>query len=302
MKLRLDQVSARHPAARAASAPALRRLTLDVAAGEQIAVIGPSGAGKTTLLHLLACALRPSEGGLTLAGRDPWALSRSELQRLRGRLFLAPQVPPLPPRQRVVTAVLAGRLPQIGLWHSLRSLFYPTAIAEADAALAQFDLSDKLFARVDRLSGGERQRVGLARALVALSAAGPPQGARAPSGGSEDTRVPSVGATLLLVDEPLSALDPTRAVQAIGALTGAARERGATLVTTLHHVEMALRHFPRIVGLREGELAFDLPAEQVTPERLQALYAQHLDELTGPPPAGLELPASAPQPVVMHCR
>ena len=277
MMVRLDQVSARHPAARAANAPALRGLTLEVAAGEQLAVIGPSGAGKTTLLHLLACALRPSEGSLTLAGRDPWALSRGELQRLRGQLFLAPQVPPLPPRQRVVTAVLAGRLPQIGLWPSLRSLFYPTAIAEADAALAHFDLSDKLFARVDRLSGGERQRVGLARALVA-------------------------DAGLLLVDEPLSALDPTRAAQAIVSLTEAARARGATLVTTLHHVEMALRHFPRIVGLREGELAFDLPAEQVTPERLQALYAQHLDELTGPPPVGLELPASAPQPVVMHCR
>ncbi|WP_137894532.1 ATP-binding cassette domain-containing protein [Ramlibacter sp. 2FC] len=277
MMLRLDQVSARHPAARAASAAALRRLTLEVAAGEQLAVIGPSGAGKTTLLHLLACALRPSEGGLTLAGRDPWALSRGELQSLRGQLFLAPQVPPLPPRQRVVTAVLAGRLPQIGLWHSLRSLFYPTAIAEADAALARFDLGDKLFARVDRLSGGERQRVGLARALVAE-------------------------ASLLLVDEPLSALDPTRAAQAIASLTEAARERGATLVTTLHHVEMALRHFPRIVGLREGELAFDLPASQVTPERLQALYAQHLDELTGPAPSVLDTPAPPPQPAVMHCR
>ncbi len=277
MKIRLDGVAAQHPAAKRDAPAALRGLSLDVAAGEQIAIIGPSGAGKTTLLHLLACALPPSAGSVQLGERNPWQLPRHQLQRLRGELFLAPQVPPLPPRQRVVTSVLAGRLPQIGLWQSLRSLFYPTAIAQADAALARFDLSDKLFARVDRLSGGERQRVGLARALV-------------------------TEAGLLLVDEPLSALDPTRGQQAISSLTHAARERGATLVCTLHHVEMALQHFPRIVGLRDGELAFDLPAAQVTPERLQALYAQHLHELTGPAREPLDLPAPVVPPAVMHCR
>jgi phosphonate transport system ATP-binding protein len=276
MKITLQSVSARHPAAQRDAGAALRSLSLQVAAGEQIAVIGPSGAGKTTLLHVLACALPPASGNLQLDARDPWQLPRSQLQRLRGELFLAPQVPPLPPRQRVVTSVLAGRLPHIGLWQSLRSLFYPTAIAQADAALARFDLSDKLFARVDRLSGGERQRVGLARALVTQ-------------------------ASLLLVDEPLSALDPARSQQAIGALTQAARERGATLVSTLHHVEMALQHFPRIVGLRAGELAFDLPAAQVTPQRLQALYAQHLHELTGPAPLA-DAPVSGLPRAVMHCR
>jgi phosphonate transport system ATP-binding protein len=75
-------------------------------------------------------------------------------------------VPPLPPRQRVVTAVLAGRLPAMGLWQSVRSLFYPSDIPAAFEALDRFDLADKLFERVDRLSGGERQRVGLSRALL----------------------------------------------------------------------------------------------------------------------------------------
>jgi phosphonate transport system ATP-binding protein len=79
-------------------------------------------------------------------------------------------------------------------------------------------------------------------------------------------------------------------------------QRGATLVATLHHVEMALAHFPRIVGLRDGELAFDLPAAQVTPERLRALYAQHLDELTGPAPDVADTPPAASQPAVMNCR
>ena len=277
MRLDLQSVSGRHPSAKSDASPAIRELSLQVAAGEQLAIIGPSGAGKTTLLHLMACALKPSNGRVLLDNADPWLRSRKSLQELRGALFLAPQVPPLPPRQRVVTSVLAGRLPHESMWASLRSLFYPTDIPRAERALAGFDVSDKLFDRVDRLSGGERQRVGLARALVS-------------------------NARLFLVDEPLSALDPTRSKRAIETLTQTARERGATLVATLHHVEMALAHFPRIVGLRDGVLAFDLPSGDVTERHLQELYVQHLDELSGAAKADDYLFPTAPVPVVMHCR
>ncbi len=209
-------------------------------------------------------------------------LSRRGLQALRGQLFLAPQVPPLPPRQRVVTAVLAGRLPAWSLAHSLRSLFYPSDIAAAHAALAQFDLADKLFERVDRLSGGERQRVGLARTLLAP-------------------------ARLWLVDEPLSALDPQRGAQAAQTLVTEARARGVSLLASLHHVEMALAYFPRIIGLRQGQILFDLPAAAVTPTMLKQLYApQHgraTDADAAPEPTGLALgPAASPAPALMQCR
>jgi phosphonate transport system ATP-binding protein len=277
LKIDLQGMAVRHPAARPGAAPALKPLDLRIARGEQVAVIGPSGAGKTTLLHALACALQPGAGGLRLDDTDPWTLPRRALQRLRGRLFLAPQVPPLPPRQRVVTAVLAGRLPAQGLGASLRSLFYPSDIPGAHAALSRFDLAEKLFERVDRLSGGERQRVGLARALLAP-------------------------ATLWLIDEPLSALDPTRARQALATLVAEARERGVTLVATLHQVDAALASFPRIVGLRDGALAFDLPAAEVTRERLARLYAQHEHELLGAPPAPVAETPAAAAPAVMHCR
>ena len=220
----------------------------------------------------------------TSAALALWALSVRALQQLRGRLFLAPQTPPLPPRQRVITAVLAGRLPQLSLAASLRSLFYPSDIAAAEAALTRFDLSPKLWERVDRLSGGERQRVGLARALLAP-------------------------ATLWLVDEPLSALDPARSTLAIDTLTTAASERGATLVATLHQVDVALNRFSRIIGLRDGALAFDLPAAEVSREHLTRLYAQFEHELALVPPttpAAVEsrepLAPLAPLPAVMHCR
>ena len=277
MKLALQAVSVRHPAARATAPPALQALGLQVRNGEALAVIGPSGAGKTSLLQLLACALPPSTGVLYVDGQDPWALPRRDLQGLRGRLFLAPQVPPLPPRQRVVTAVLAARLPAMSFGASLRSLFHPNDIPAAHQALERFGLADKLFERVDRLSGGERQRVGLARALLAP-------------------------AELWLIDEPLSALDPTRAEQAMLTLVQAAAAGGKTLVASLHQVDMALAHFPRIVGLRAGELQFDLPADQVGSDRLQALYAQGDDELQRLQSAAADDPASTQAPAVMHCR
>jgi len=278
VKLDLSGCSCSHPAARPGAPGALQGINLQVAHGEQLAVIGPSGAGKTTLLQVMACALPPASGHLHVEGVDPWLVDRSSLQRLRRRLFLAPQVPPLPPRQRVVTSVLAGRLPDMGLWASLKSLVYPQELDAADAALAQFDLAEKLFERVDRLSGGERQRVGLARLLVS-------------------------SAELLLVDEPLSALDPERGRQALQTLTRAARDRNATLVATLHHVDMALAHFPRIVGLREGGLVFDLPTAEVTPAVLRDLYASHPHELDGAAPASApNLTIAEPPPVAMQCR
>jgi phosphonate transport system ATP-binding protein len=211
-----------------------------------------------------------------LDGQSPWALRRRDLQALRGRLFLAPQVPPLPPRQRVVTSVLAARLPALSLAASVRSLFYPDDIDGAHAALDRFDLADKLFERVDRLSGGERQRVGLARALLSP-------------------------ASLWLIDEPLSALDPTRARQAIDVLLAQARARQATLVATLHQVDVALERFPRIVGLRAGRVAFDLPAAQVTRPMLADLYGSEFERLDAPADDAVSVPPS-PAPVVMHCR
>ncbi|MDX8386332.1 MAG: ATP-binding cassette domain-containing protein [Gallionella sp.] len=226
---------------------ALNDINLSVAPGEQIALIGPSGAGKTTLLHTLACAHPPLKGTLELFGVSPWSLGHTKRHRLRARIFLAPQTPPLPPRQRVVTAVLAGRLPHWGLWQALASLIKPRDADMAYQALARFDLQDKLYARVDRLSGGERQRCGMARLLVS-------------------------SADVLLVDEPLSALDPTLALQTLTTLQQEAQERNATLVCSLHQVELALAHFPRIVGLRQGRIMFDVPRTEVTPEMITALY------------------------------
>lgn len=239
----LSQVSVRHTQT---PVPALHAISLHIEAGEQVAIIGPSGAGKTSLLHTLALAHQPTEGELKWMAQQPWQLSSRQRHRLRKQLFLAPQVPPLPPRQRVVTAVLAGRLPQWSWWQAMRNLFKPIAARDAWLALMRFHLQDKLYWRVDRLSGGERQRCALARLLVS-------------------------DARLLLVDEPLSALDPVLAQHTLQVLQDEARQRGATLVCSLHQVDLARAHFPRIIGLREGRIMFDCasPSEAMIKDLFQ---------------------------------
>ena len=126
---------------------ALRGVDLSIASGERVAIIGPSGAGKSSLLGLLASALPPSSGAVELLGADPWRLPASARQRLRTRIGLIHQAPPLPPRQRVVTAVLAGKLGQWGLGKSLLNLLHPVDIPGAREVLARLDLADKLFAQ-----------------------------------------------------------------------------------------------------------------------------------------------------------
>ncbi|NRR28787.1 ATP-binding cassette domain-containing protein [Oxalobacteraceae bacterium] len=246
------------------AAPALQGISLNIAQGEQLAIIGPSGAGKTTLLATLACAHRPADGLFQMFGIAPWSLAQAARHQLRARLFLAPQTPPLPPRQRVVTAVLAARLPHWSLWRALLSLLRPADPAAAFAALQRFNLGDKLYSRVDRLSGGERQRCGLARLLLS-------------------------NAQALLVDEPLSALDPALSELTLQTLHQEASARGATLICSLHQVDLALSHFPRIVALRDGRIVFDLPRGQVSEAMVAELYQGERPQASASPPdAGMD--------------
>ncbi|AYC32268.1 ATP-binding cassette domain-containing protein [Pseudomonas cavernae] len=252
MTLRLTRASLSH----ASGSTALRGIDLHIAAGERVAIIGPSGAGKTSLLQLLATGLRPTTGSVEVLGAQPWRLSGRQRQRLRACIGLVHQAPPLPARQRVVTAVLAGKLGQWGLLKGLLNLLHPLDLAGAQTALGKLDLGDKLFAQCQQLSGGQLQRVGIARVLY-----------QAPQ--------------LLLADEPVSAMDPVLAGHTLGILCRHASEQRITLVASLHAVELALAHFPRIIGLRDGRIAFDRPAAEVDQALLDALYAN--EQLESPP-------------------
>lgn len=244
MSITLDQVSLVH----ANGFRAIAGISLKIAAGERVAVIGPSGAGKTTLLRVIATALRPTAGKMRVLDADPWALDRTALRRLRARIGMVHQAPPIPLRQRVVTAVLGGRVGAWPLWKALASLAYPADAVGARAMLERMEIGDKLFERCDRLSGGQLQRVGVARVLYQQP-------------------------DLLLTDEPVSAVDPALSDRVIGELSREAESRGVTLIASLHAVDLALHWFPRVIGVRGGEIAFDLPSAGISDSMLRELYA-----------------------------
>ena len=262
---------------------ALTDISLQAGQGERIALIGPSGAGKTSLLSVLGTAQAPSAGslrvldfavsGMLTAVAPSFPRKResstafqvggvsldsrlrgNDKRVLRARIGTVHQAPPLPGRQRAVTAVLAGKLGQWPAWKSLLSLLHPLDIPGARAALARVDLADKLFARCDQLSGGQLQRVGIARVLYQQP-------------------------DLILADEPVSALDPALALATVRLLVADAEARGATLVASLHAVDLALNNFSRIVGVKAGRIAFDLPSSEVSEAQLHALYASEGQEL-----------------------
>ncbi len=243
---------------------ALLPLSLEIYPGERVAVVGPSGAGKSTLLRLLDTSLAPSEGSVEVLGHEVAALGPRVLRRLRARIGTVHQQLHLVPQASVMQNVVAGRLGRMSLPRALAALVSRAEAERVAAVLAEVGIAERLHERVDRLSGGEQQRVAVARALY------------------QDPEI-------VIADEPLASVDPTRAVE-IGALLARAF-RGRTLVVSTHRLEPLLPVVTRVVGLREGALAFDMPVAALTLDDLSRLYASRRGAAAGRAPASLR-PAS----------
>ena len=239
---------------RAGRVAALDGVSLEVAPGERVVVLGPSGAGKTTLFGVLNTTLRPSEGTVHFEGRDVSQLSGGALREVRRRIGTVFQQPRLVPSLTVQQNALLGRVGHWSVADALRAWVRPTAqdLARVDAALGAVGLHHRAGARGDELSGGEQQRVAIARVLV-----------------QEPTAV--------LADEPFSSLDPVLR-ESMGELLLGVAARGRTLVAVMHDVDFALRHFPRVVGLGAGRVLFDLPTAEVSAAMIEQLYPRGVRE------------------------
>ncbi len=232
-----------------AGLPALDSVSLGIAPGEAVAFVGPSGAGKTTLLRVLNATVRPTSGCVTYRGEHLGELSANDLRAVRGRIGFVHQSLGLVPNLRVIQNVMAGRLGRQGLLQSLRAFVRPkpAEIEHAYEILERVGIPEKLYERTDRLSGGQQQRVAIARALY------------------QDPE-------MLLADEPVSSVDPARARDTVKLLTEISSEQGLTLCMSLHNLDLARDYFPRLVGLRNGKIAFDAPVGEVDPDEFQRLY------------------------------
>jgi iron complex transport system ATP-binding protein len=211
--------------------------------GEITALLGPNGSGKSTLLRTLAGLAKPSAGSLTLDGA-PLALGVASA-RSHSVVYL-PQALPAGVKLQVLESVLvaarAGRDP------ALRSHTSAQVLAAAHEALERLDIGALANRSLDELSGGQRQLVGIAQALV---------------------REPQI----LLLDEPLSALDLNHQYQVMAVLRDITRERGIATVVVLHDINAAMRACDRAMLLHNGRIAhFGIPADVVTPASLAEVF------------------------------
>jgi phosphonate transport system ATP-binding protein len=228
----LEHVSVRYPGA---DADAVHDLSFAVAPGERVGLLGSSGAGKSSVLNLIAGLVRPTHG-IVRAG-----VGAADIGMVHQQFQLVPSL-------RVVHNVNAGVLGRWSLGKALASLWVsPRERESVNEVLAKLGIEDKLLLRTADLSGGQQQRVAVARVLRQR-----PQ--------------------LFLADEPVSAVDPRWSEEVLGLLTDEARQRNASLIVSLHDVDLARTWCDRLIGLRFGRMMFDSPADRVTDDMLSELY------------------------------
>ncbi len=225
---------------------------LEIGAGERVFVLGHSGSGKTTLSRLVKGRLKPSTGRVTVLGQDPAAGDSRKRRAVQRRVAMIDQEFFLVPRLTVADNVLHGCLGRVPPWRSLFG-WYPAAEWERAASiLDEVGLGGLHPRRVETLSGGQRQRAAIARALMQE-------------------------ADVILADEPVSALDPELAEDALELLVDCVARRGVTLVVNLHQPELARRFASRLVGLANGKVVYDGVPEGFTAADAELVYRGHVE-------------------------
>ncbi len=239
---------------------ALDNVTLQIASGEMVALIGASGSGKSTLLrHLAGLVVGDRDDGgchIAIEGRAVQAEGRlsADVRRIRGNVGFVFQQFNLVNRLSVITNVLIGTLSRLPLWRTLTFRFPEQERRLAIAALQRVGIADWAFQRAASLSGGQQQRAAIARAMVQR-------------------------ASLVLADEPIASLDPEAARRVMESLAELNRVDGVTVLVSLHQVQFAMRYCPRTVALRAGTVVYDGPSAALTAEKLGELYGAEAEEL-----------------------
>lgn len=228
---------------------ALEGIDLALPRGQFCVLLGASGSGKSSLLRLVNGLARATAGRIVLDGE---ALRDGDLRRRGQRMATIHQGIELVPRLSVMDNVLTGSLARLPLWRALAGAFGARLQRRACQLLQEVGLDERqLYRRACELSGGQQQRVGIARAFMSQPA-------------------------VVLADEPVASLDPQISRSVLALLRRAASAHGATVLCSLHQVDLAREFADRIVGLRAGRLVLDTDL----PDQLDAGALDRLYELT----------------------
>eukprot|EP00913_Durusdinium_trenchii_P021345 g20058.t1 len=229
----------------------LHPLTLELAPGRSVALIGHNGSGKSTLLKLIGRQQPATAGTIAFEGKplDQWGA-----RAFARRLAYLPQRTPAAPGMLVRELVALGRYP----WHGALGRFGEADHRKVQEAIDLTGVGKFAERMVDSLSGGERQRVWLAM-LVAQDA------------------------TCLLLDEPISALDIGHQLEVLSLTQDLCRQKGISIITVLHDINMAARFCDEIVALHSGRMiAHGTPGDVMTTEELARIFDVRMDVLQQP--------------------
>jgi len=251
---------------------ALNGVTFQIEEGEMVALIGASGSGKSTLLRHVAGLIKGDvdSGEVTVLGSvmQKGGKINGSARKIRSEVGVVFQQFNLVNRLSVLTNVLMGLLGKVPVWRGTFGYFLKEEKMRAMVALNRMGIAGHASKRASNLSGGQQQRAAIARALT--------QGAR-----------------LILADEPIASLDPASSRKVMKSLQKINQEDGISVVVSLHQVDYATEFCPRTIAMRDGQIVFDGPSEQLTPEFLKELYGDESAELFGDAPTDLEKPKAA---------
>ena len=251
---------------------ALHDISLEVRAGEFVAVIGPSGSGKSTLLRTVNQLVVPSGGHVYIDGEEVTGASGKKLRLLRRKVGMIFQHYNLVQRLSVMQNVLHGRLGYMSALDGMLGNYTEEDKRKAIDLLQEIEMGDRLYNRASDLSGGQKQRVGIARAL-----------ANNPS--------------ILLCDEATSALDPKTTdsilellkkinemlhitiVIIMDLIYQMTQRRNIACIVNLHQLDVAMRYATRIIGLAKGEMIFDGTPQQLNNAVIEKIYNTSMENL-----------------------
>ena len=245
--------------------PILKGLNLRIDSGQFVGLIGLSGAGKSTLLRCINRLVEPSSGKLLVPRSvflpntdseqiDITQLKNTQLRAWRRKTGMIFQQFNIVKRLTVLENVLSGRLGYLTAFNSSLRIFSQQDRERALINLERVGLLSHAYKRADALSGGEQQRVAIARTLMQTP-------------------------RLILADEPVASLDPKLAETVLDILKRVSQEDNITTIVSLHTLEMTRRYSDRVIGLAQGEIAFDDQPTHLSDEVVANIYQRYIQQV-----------------------